>query len=97
MNQFTRFGHTFTVFAQADEKSRLTPESVLGYYVKSQGGNMVPLGALSSVTPAAGPNVISLYNLYPAAAFLGKAGDKYSSGQASRRWKSSPRANFRPA
>ena len=82
VNQFTKFGHTFTVFAQADEKFRLTPASVLGYYVKSQGGNMVPLGAVSSVTPAAGPNVISLYNLYPAAAFLGKAGDNYSSGQA---------------
>ncbi len=82
VNQFTKFGHTFTVFAQADEKFRLTPEDVLGYYVKSQTGDMVPIGALASVATAAGPNVISLYNLYPAAAFLGKASDNYSSGQA---------------
>ena len=76
VNQFTKFGHTFTVFAQADEKFRLTPEEVLGYYVKSESGKMVPIGALASVTTAAGPNVISLYNLYPAAAFLGKASDQ---------------------
>jgi HAE1 family hydrophobic/amphiphilic exporter-1 len=82
VNQFTKFGHTFTVFAQADEKFRLTPESVLAYYVKSQTGKMVPLGAVASVSTAAGPNVISLYNLYPAAAFLGKASEGYSSGQA---------------
>ena len=82
VNQITKFGHTFTVFAQADEKFRLTPESVLDYYVKSQSGQMVPLGAVSSVSTAAGPNIISLYNLYPAAAFLGKASSGYSSGQA---------------
>jgi hydrophobic/amphiphilic exporter-1 (mainly G- bacteria), HAE1 family len=82
VNQFTKFGHTFTVFAQADENFRLTPESVLAYYVKSGSGDMVPLGSLASVSTAAGPNIISLYNLYPAAAFLGKASEKYSSGQA---------------
>ena len=82
VNQFTKFGHTFTVFAQADEKFRLTPEDVLGYEVKSERGKMVPLGSVASVSPAAGANVISLYNLYPAAAFLGKANDQYSSGQA---------------
>jgi HAE1 family hydrophobic/amphiphilic exporter-1 len=82
VNQFTKFGHTFTVFAQADNKFRLTPESVLDYYVKSQSGNMVPLGAVASVSTAAGPNIISLYNLYPAATLLGKANENYSSGQA---------------
>jgi HAE1 family hydrophobic/amphiphilic exporter-1 len=82
VNQFTKFGHTFTVFAQADEEFRLTPESVLAYYVKSGSGDMVPLGSVASVSTAAGPNIISLYNLYPAAAFLGKASEKYSSGQA---------------
>ena len=82
VNQFTKFGHTFAVFAQADEKFRLTPDDVMGYYVKSQNGNMVPIGSLASVVPGSGPNIISLYNLYPAAAVLGKAADGYSSGQA---------------
>ncbi len=82
VNQFTKFGHTFTVFAQADDKFRLTPENVLDYYVKSQSGDMVPLGSVASVSTSAGPNIISLYNLYPAATLLGKANDKYSSGQA---------------
>ena len=82
VNQFTKFGHTFTVFAQADQDFRLTPENVLDYYVKSESGDMVPLGSVASVSTAAGPNIISLYNLYPSAAFLGKASERYSSGQA---------------
>jgi HAE1 family hydrophobic/amphiphilic exporter-1 len=82
VNQFTKFGHTFTVFAQADKKFRLTPQDVLQYYVKSQSGKMVPIGTMASVSTADGPNLISLYDLYPAAAFLGKANDRYSSGQA---------------
>jgi HAE1 family hydrophobic/amphiphilic exporter-1 len=82
VNQFTKFGHTFTVFVQADQKFRLTQEDVLGYYVKNQKGDMVPIGSLASVTPGAGANVISLYNLYPAAALLGTASAGYSSGQA---------------
>jgi hypothetical protein len=49
---------------------RLTPEDVLAYYAKSLG------------LDCPGPNLISLYNVYPAAAFLGKASDNYSSGQA---------------
>ncbi len=81
VNQFVKFGHTFAVFVQADQQFRLTPEDVLGYYIKNEKGNMVPLGSLASIKPGAGANVISLYNLYPAAAILGSTSQGFSSGQ----------------
>ncbi len=81
VNQFVKFGHTFAVFVQADQQFRLTPDDVLGYYVKNEKGDMVPIGSLASIKPGAGANVISLYNLYPAAAILGSTSQGYSSGQ----------------
>ena len=44
VNLFTKFGHNFMVFAQADAKHRLTADDIKHYYVPSQSGEMVPLG-----------------------------------------------------
>ena len=35
---------------------------------------MIPLGTLVKITPAVGPSLISLYNLYPSATLIGAAG-----------------------
>jgi HAE1 family hydrophobic/amphiphilic exporter-1 len=43
---------------------------------------MVPIGALAQVEPMVGPAVITLYNLYPAAAVYGSAAPGFSSGEA---------------
>ena len=32
---------------------------------------MIPLGTLVKITPAVGPSLISLYNLYPSATIIG--------------------------
>jgi len=82
VNQITKFGRTFDVYAQADTAYRLNPEAIKQYTVRNASGNMVPLGSLASITPAHGPSVISLYNLYPTAAIIGSAAPGYSSGQA---------------
>ena len=42
---------------------------------------MVPLGTLVKITPAMGPSLISLYNLYPSATVIGLPRAGYSSGQ----------------
>jgi HAE1 family hydrophobic/amphiphilic exporter-1 len=52
------------------------------YTVRNSSGNMVPLGSLASITPAHGPDVITLYNLYPSASIIGANAHGYSSGQA---------------
>ena len=82
VNQFTRFGHNFMVFAQADQPFRLTPDDIMQFYVRSNTGDMVPIGSLVEMTPGVGPDLISLYNLYPSATVVGVPDRGFSTGQA---------------
>jgi HAE1 family hydrophobic/amphiphilic exporter-1 len=81
VNLFTRFGHNYMVYAQADGEYRLSPENLNNYYVRSQSNAMVPLGTLAGITETQGPAVITLYNLFPTATINGAANDAFSSGQ----------------
>lgn len=82
VNQFTRFGHNFTVFAQADQRFRLTPDDLMQFYMRSTSGDMVPLGSLVEMSSGVGPDLISLYNLYPSATVVGIPKRGFSTGQA---------------
>ena len=82
VNLFTRFGHTYMVYAQADSPYRQQTRGIDDYYVRNRNGQMVPVGTLAGVEPAQGPAVITLYNLYPSATINGAANAAYSSGQA---------------
>lgn len=82
VNLFTKYGYTFNVFAQADTPFRMSSDDWQNFYVRSQSGNMVPVGAVAGMKSAAGPAVLPLYNLYPAAAINGATSPGYSSGQA---------------
>ncbi len=81
VNLFTRFGHNYTVFVQADPLNRLSAADVKDLYVRGQGG-MVPLGAIAEIQPSTGPAVVSLYNLFPSATVNGAPAPGVSSGQA---------------
>ena len=82
VNQFNKFGRTFQVYVQADSRFRLRPSDILQLSVRSQTGNMVPLGALVQIEPVVGPGLINLYNLYPAATIVGAPAEGFSSGEA---------------
>ena len=82
VNQFTKFGRTFQVYAQADSQFRLTPRDIENLMVRNQQGDMVPLGTLATITPSVGPSLISLYNLYPSSTVIGLPAQGYSSGQS---------------
>jgi HAE1 family hydrophobic/amphiphilic exporter-1 len=82
VNQFNRFGRTFQVYAQADARFRLTVRDIENLMVRNQQGDMIPLGTVAKITPAVGPSLISLYNLYPAATVIGLPAQGYSSGQS---------------
>jgi hydrophobic/amphiphilic exporter-1 (mainly G- bacteria), HAE1 family len=82
VNQFNEFGRTFQVYVQADSKYRVRPEDIEKLYVRSQNGNMVPLGSLVRVRDTVGPSLISLYNLYPTATIVGAPGTGFSTGEA---------------
>src|SRR4029077_20350758 len=82
VNLFTKFGHNYMVYAQADAPYRLESNDLKDYYVRGQSGQMIPLGAVASITSTQGPAVITLYNLFPSATINGSANDAFSSGQA---------------
>ena len=82
VNLFTRYGHNYMVYLQADPLRRLNADDVKNLYVRGSGGGMVPVGALAEIRPALGTSVVSLYNLFPAATVNGQPADGYSSGQA---------------
>ncbi len=82
VNQFNKFGRTFQVYAQADAQYRLTPRDIEKMMVRNSNGDMIPLGTVAKITPAVGPSLISLYNLYPSATIIGLPSTGYSSGQS---------------
>ncbi|HTQ43352.1 MAG TPA: efflux RND transporter permease subunit, partial [Polyangiaceae bacterium] len=82
VNLFTRYGHNYMVYLQADPLRRLNVQDVKDLYVRGQNGAMVPVGAVADVHAALGTNVVSLYNLFPAATINGAAAPGWSSGQA---------------
>lgn len=82
VSQFNRFGRTFQIYAQADAPFRLLPRDIEALTVRNQQGDMIPLGTFAKVSPAVGPSLISLYNLYPAATVVGLPAQGFSSGQA---------------
>jgi HAE1 family hydrophobic/amphiphilic exporter-1 len=82
INQFNKFGRTFQVYAQADAQFRLTLRDIQNLMVRNSQGNMVPLGTVAKITPAVGPSLISLYNLYPSATVIGLPATGFSSGQS---------------
>ena len=82
INQFNKFGRTFQVYAQADSQFRLTPNDIEKLIVRNSQGDMVPLGTVAKITPAVGPSLISLYNLYPSATIIGLPATGFSSGQS---------------
>ncbi len=82
VNQFNKFGLSLQVYAQADSQFRLRPDDLLNLYVRSQDGNMVPLGAVAHLGAAVGPALNTLYNLYPSSTIVGAPARGYSSGQA---------------
>jgi hydrophobic/amphiphilic exporter-1 (mainly G- bacteria), HAE1 family len=82
VNLFNKFNQVFQVYIQADNRYRLQPGDIRNLYVRNQRGEMVPLGALLDVKPVQGAELITRYNLYPAAAIFGSAAPGFSSGQA---------------
>jgi multidrug efflux pump len=84
VNDFNVFGRTWQVMVQAEPEFRTEPRDINRFYVRTGGGDMVPLGTLSTVTATAGPEVIYRYNRNRAVQLIGTPAPGYSSGQAVR-------------
>lgn len=82
VNDFNKFGRTYTVRVQADAPYRARAEDIGALKVRSASGEMVPLSALMKVRSSYGPERAMRYNGYLTADINGGAAPGYSSGQA---------------
>ncbi len=81
INDFTLYGRTFRVVAQADTAYRAEIEDLSDYYVQNGEGTMVPLSNLISYELGNTAPLISHYNLFRSASITGNAAEGFSSGQ----------------
>jgi hydrophobic/amphiphilic exporter-1 (mainly G- bacteria), HAE1 family len=83
INLFNKFNQSFQVRMQADARYRRDLPDISNLYVANRHGQMVPLGALLSIKRVLGSELITRFNLYPAATIIGVPDPRhYSSGQA---------------
>jgi HAE1 family hydrophobic/amphiphilic exporter-1/multidrug efflux pump len=82
VNDFNKFGRTYTVQMQAEPQYRTRPGDIGGVYVQGATGKMVPLSALARIEYVTGPEIVERFNNAPAAKVIGSAAPGYSSGQA---------------
>ncbi len=82
VNLFTKFDQSFQVYVQADAPYRRGIEDIQNLYVKNAQKDMVPLGTLLSVNRRVGSELVSRYNLYPAAPLFGAPAPGKSGGDA---------------
>ena len=81
-NDFNKFGRTWRVMLQAEQSFRDRPEDINRFYVRTAGGDMVPLSTLVKTSPMSGPEVVYRYNRYRSATIIGATAPGASSGQA---------------
>ena len=82
VNLFNKFNQSFQVRVQADADYRRRLDDIANLYVANRSSQMVPLGALVDVRRVLGSELITHYNLYPAAPLVGNPAPGYSSGEA---------------
>ncbi|MCI0574059.1 MAG: efflux RND transporter permease subunit, partial [Myxococcaceae bacterium] len=82
VNDFNYASRTYRVYVQAEQQFRDSPQDIGAFYVRNDGGDMLPLESLVTVTPTTSAQVIRHYNLFRSAEVNGQAAPGVSSGQA---------------
>ena len=82
INNTTVFGRNTQVNIQAEPQFRDKVEDIDNFYVRSQGGELLPLSSLISTETILGPQTLMRYNMYNAVTVLGAPGPGYASGDA---------------
>src|ERR1700758_565304 len=82
VNDFDFNNRSYRVYVQADQQFRSESKDIKQFYVRSDGGAMIPLDNLITITSTTTPQVISHYNLFRSVEIDGSAAPGYSSGQA---------------
>jgi multidrug efflux pump len=82
VNDFNKFGRTWQVIVQAEAPFRDRIDRIKRLQVRSNNGDMVPLGSLCKIKEINGPLIIGRYNMYTGAAINGNTAVGVSSGEA---------------
>lgn len=82
INQFSRFGRTWSVYMQAEPQFRTDVSMLRFFYVPSNNGTMVPLNTLVTPVPIVGPATMTRFNGMRSFNVGGSPAPGYSTGQA---------------
>lgn len=64
ISYFNRFGRQWQVYVQAEGEFRATADNLGQFHVRNAQGEAVPLSAITTTRPAAGPEFTTRFNLY---------------------------------
>ena len=80
-SNFVRFTKLYRVMVQASPEYRLDTESLNNIFVRTNKGEMSPIGQYITLTRIYGSETLARFNLFPSIQVGGTAADGYSSGQ----------------
>lgn len=85
VNDFNLFNRIYRVYIQADAPYRENRGDLNLFFVRGNGGTMVPVTSLGTTRYTSGPGSIGRFNMFNAATISGEAARGYSTGQAMER------------
>lgn len=82
VNDFNMFNRIYRVYIQAEAPYRAGRENLNLFFVRGDGGAMIPVTALGTSHYTTGPGTITRFNMFNAATISGEAAKGYSTGEA---------------
>jgi HAE1 family hydrophobic/amphiphilic exporter-1 len=81
VNNFIFQNRSYQVYVQAEQQFRQSADDLRSYYVRSNTGQMVPLGNLIKVERVSTPQIITHYDLFRSAEIIGSSAPGISSSE----------------
>lgn len=81
VNDFNMFNRVYKVYIQAEAPYRAHKDNIGMFFVRTSGGDMVPLTALGDAKYTTGPGNLRRFNMFSTAVVRGNAAPGYSSGE----------------
>lgn len=88
------FNRVYKVYIQAEAPYRAHKDNINMFFVKTAGGDMVPLTALGDAEYTTGPGNIRRFNMFTTAVVRGVAAPGYSSGEVMRKMENIARTHL---
>lgn len=82
VNDFNMFNRIYRVYIQAEAPYRKNRTNLNLFYLRGNGGAMVPVTSLGTTRYTSGPGTVARFNMFNSATVSGEAARGYSTGQA---------------